>query len=235
MAAPSTSKSTSRRAPGTPVYAVAAGKVSFGLPSDVAQNGGIVVVEAQGRNFGYWRVAPAVAAGARLPLHALLGHVSDRPEDWGHVHFAESTRGQDGITYWNPLRSGALSPFHDYGPRVIDAIITSLPPALLRGLVDLSVKAHDNTPIAITQPQPPGWHGLPVTPLGSAGASATGHRPSFHGRPQSSTEAHCTPLSAATRRPTSTSRPSMRPTPHKTPPALPARTTSGSNADSTLD
>ena len=89
---------------------------------------------------------------------------SDRPEDWGHVHFAESTRGQDGITYWNPLRSGALSPFHDYGPPVIDAIITSLPPAQLRGLVDLSVKAHDNTPIAITQPQPPGWHGLPVTP-----------------------------------------------------------------------
>ena len=149
---------------GTPVYAVAAGKVSFGLPSDVAQNGGIVVVEAQGRNFGYWHVAPAVAAGTRLPLHALLGHVSDRPEDWGHVHFAESTRGQDGITYWNPLRSGALSPFHDYGPPVIDAIITSLPPAQLRGLVDLSVKAHDNTPIAITQPQPPGWHGLPVTP-----------------------------------------------------------------------
>jgi hypothetical protein len=37
--------------------------------------------------------------------------------------------------------------------------------------VDLSLKAHDSTPIAVTQPNPPGWHpttanpyGLPVTP-----------------------------------------------------------------------
>src|SRR5206468_11713347 len=49
-------------AAGTPVYAVAAGKVSYGSPAEVAQNGGIVVVEAAGRNFGYWHVAPAVQA-----------------------------------------------------------------------------------------------------------------------------------------------------------------------------
>jgi hypothetical protein len=149
---------------GTPVYAVTAGKVSFGSPADVAQNGGIVVVEAEGRNFGYWHVAPAVQVGVRVPLHALLGHIAVQPEDWGHVHFAESTHGSNGITYWNPLRPAALTPFFDYGPPVIDAIISSLPPGALHGLVDFSVKAHDNTPIEITQPHPAGWHGMPVTP-----------------------------------------------------------------------
>jgi hypothetical protein len=149
---------------GTPVYAVAPGKVSYGSPGDVAANGGIVVVEADGRNFGYWHIAPAVQPGTRVPLHGLLGHVATQPEDWGHVHFAESTRGPSGIVYWNPLRAGALTPFFDYGPPVIDAIVTSLPPQSLHGLVDLSVKAHDNTPIEVTQANPPGWHGMPVTP-----------------------------------------------------------------------
>jgi hypothetical protein len=149
---------------GTPVYAVAPGKVSFGSPVDVAQNGGIVVVEADGRNFGYWHIVPAVQAGSHIPLHGLLGHIAVHPQDWGHVHFAESTHGPNGITYWNPLRAGALTPFFDYGPPVIDAIVTSLPANALHGLVDFSVKAHDNTPIAVTQPRPPGWHGMPVTP-----------------------------------------------------------------------
>jgi hypothetical protein len=149
---------------GTPVYAVAPGKVSYGSPADVAANGGIVVVEAAGRNFGYWHVAPAVQPGAHVQLNGLLGHIAVTPEDWGHVHFAESTHGANGLTYWNPLRPAALTPFFDYGPPVIDAITTSLPPGNLHGLVDLSVRAHDNTPIAITQPDPPGWHGMPVTP-----------------------------------------------------------------------
>ena len=149
---------------GTPVYAVAPGKVSYGSTAEVAENGGIVVVEADGRNFGYWHVAPAVQPGTHVPLHGLLAHIATEPEDWGHVHFAESTHGADGITYWNPLRAGALTPFFDYGPPVIDAIATSLPPDQLHARVDLSVKAHDNTPITVTQPAPPGWQGMPVTP-----------------------------------------------------------------------
>jgi len=149
---------------GTPVYAVAPGKVSFGSAADVAENGGIVVVEADGRNFGYWHVAPAVQPGVHVPLHGLLGHVAVQPEDWGHVHLAESTHGPTGLAYWNPLRAGALTPFFDYGPPVIDGIVTSLPSGELHGLVDFSVRAHDNTPIAITQANPPGWHGMPVTP-----------------------------------------------------------------------
>jgi hypothetical protein len=149
---------------GTPVYAVAPGKVSFGSPAEFAQNGGIVVIEADGRNFGYWHVAPSVQTGARVPLHGLLGHIATEPEDWGHLHFAESTHPPDGITYRNPLRPGALTAFFDFGPPVIDGIVTSLPPQTLHGHVDLSVRAHDNTPIEVTQPNPPGWHGMPVTP-----------------------------------------------------------------------
>jgi hypothetical protein len=149
---------------GTAVYAVAPGKVSFGSPADVAQNGGILVVEADGRNFGYWHVTPAVQPGVRVPLHALLGHIAAQPEDWGHVHFAESTHDAAGITYWNPLRAGALTPFLDYGPPVIEAIITSLPPNHLHGIVDFSARTYDNTPIQITQPNPPGWQDMPVTP-----------------------------------------------------------------------
>jgi Peptidase family M23 len=177
---------------GTPVYAVAPGKVSYGSPADVVQNGGIVVVEAAGRNFAYWHVAPAVQPGINVPLHGLLGHIAVQPEDWGHVHLAESTHSPSGITYWNPLRAGALSPFFDYGPPVIDEIVTSMDAINLRGLVDLSVKAHDNTPIAVTQPSPPGWEGMPVTPslirwrLIRAGQPivpwqvATDHGSSFH-------------------------------------------------------
>jgi hypothetical protein len=149
---------------GTPVYAVEPGKVSFGSAADVAANGGVVVVEAERRNFGYWHVAPAVQSGVHVPLHGLLGHVAVEPEDWGHVHFAESTHASGGITYWNPLRAQALTPFFDYGPPVIDAIVASQPAASLHGLVDFSVRAHDNTPIAVTQPNPPGWEGMPVTP-----------------------------------------------------------------------
>lgn len=149
---------------GTPVYAVAAGKASYGSPADVAANGGIVVIEAANRNFGYWHVQPAVRPGAHVPLHGLLGHVAAQPEDWGHVHLAESTHDAHGIIYWNPLRPGALTPFFDYGPPVIDAILTSQPSDHIHGLVDLSVRAHDNTPIEVTQPTPPGWRGMPVTP-----------------------------------------------------------------------
>jgi hypothetical protein len=149
---------------GTAVHAAAPGKVSYGSPADVIANGGIVVVEAGRRNFGYWHVAPALQPGSHVALHGLLGHIAAQPEDWGHVHFAESTHDRNGITYWNPLRPGAITPFNDYGPPVIDAIITSLPPHKLHGLVDFSVQAHDNTPIAVNQAKPAGWQGMPVTP-----------------------------------------------------------------------
>ena len=90
--------------------------------------------------------------------HALLGHVA---KSWGHVHFAERIDRH----YWNPLREGALTPFHDFGAPVIDRIVAerggrALDPGALTGVVNLIAVAHDNPPISA----PPPWRGLPVTP-----------------------------------------------------------------------
>ena len=89
--------------------------------------------------------------------HQLLGHVA---KTWGHVHFAEGRR-----ALRNPLREGALTPFHDFGAPVIDRIVAErggrvLQPGALIGVVNLIAVAHDNPPISA----PPPWRGLPVTP-----------------------------------------------------------------------
>src|SRR5260221_13527646 len=136
---------------GTAVYAVAPGRVSI----EGAQN---VAVAAGDRDFGYWHVIPAVAAGPQLPLHGLVGHIAP---GWGHVHFAERTADPHPQgTYWNPLRVGGLTPFADYGAPVVSRIVASLPPSGLYGKVDLVVEAFDNPPISA----PPPWHNIPVTP-----------------------------------------------------------------------
>jgi hypothetical protein len=135
-------------ADGTPVHAVAPGRVSIGGPQ-------IVVVATPTRTFGYWHIVPAVATGAEVPLHGLLGHVA---AGWGHVHLTEHTRtpGPQG-SYWNPLRPGALAPFADFGAPVVARIVTA---ATLFGLVELSADALDHPPIAPPAP----WHKTPVTP-----------------------------------------------------------------------
>ena len=134
---------------GTPVYAVAPGRVSLGGPQN------IVVVTPE-RNFGYWHVVPAVRSGVNVPLHGLLGHIA---AGWGHVHFAEHTRTppRQG-TYWNPLRPGALTPFADFGAPVVKRIIS--PGKILFGLVALMAEVIDHPPIA----PPPPWDRVPVTP-----------------------------------------------------------------------
>jgi hypothetical protein len=133
---------------GTPVYAVAPGRVSIGGPQ-------IVVVVTPTRNFGYWHVTPAVASGASVPLHGLLGHIAP---GWGHVHLSEHTTSPHPQgTYWNPLRPGAITPFHDYGAPTVTRIVS---PAVLFGRVALAAEAVDQPPIA----PPPPWHDVPVTP-----------------------------------------------------------------------
>ena len=137
---------------GTAVYAVAGGKVHF----EGGQNIGIVT--GSGRSHGYWHIVPRVSHGQRVRKHALLGHVA---RSWGHVHFAERLDGK----YWNPLREGALTPFHDFGAPVVDLIVAErasrrLDPGALTGVVNLIAVAHDNPPISA----PPPWRGLPVTP-----------------------------------------------------------------------
>jgi hypothetical protein len=134
---------------GTPVYAVAPGRVSIGGPETV-------VVVTPSRNFGYWHIAPTVANGAHVPLHGLLGHVG---AGWGHVHLAEHTTSPAPQgTYWNPLRPGAITPFADYGPPNVSRIIG--PGSVLFGLVELAAEALDHPPIA----PPPPWRTTPVTP-----------------------------------------------------------------------
>ena len=133
---------------GTPVYAVAPGRVSLGGPQNV-------VVATPGSIFGYWHIVPAVRNGVRVPLHGLLGHIA---AGWGHVHFAEHTRTPSPHgTYWNPLRPGAIAPFADFGAPVVSRIIS---PAVLFGLVELAADALDRPPIAPPVP----WHKTPVTP-----------------------------------------------------------------------
>jgi hypothetical protein len=141
---------------GTPVYAVAPGRVALGGPQ-------IVVVVTETRNFGYWHIVPAVANGAHVPLHGLLGHVA---AGWGHVHLTEhtTTPGRQG-TYWNPLRLGALTPFADYGAPIVSRIVS---PATLFGLVEVAAEALDHPPIA---PPRPGTR-LRSRPRSSAGGSS---------------------------------------------------------------
>ena len=84
---------------GTPVYAVEAGVVHLEDPRAIS-------VAAGDSEHGYWHVIPVVAHLQHVAQHELLGHV-DAP--WLHVHFAERTGG----SYKNPLRAGALTPWHD--------------------------------------------------------------------------------------------------------------------------
>ena len=133
---------------GTPVYAVAPGRVSLGGPQ-------IVVVSTPTRNFGYWHIVPAVANGVHVPLHGLLGHVAS---GWGHVHFSEhTTKPSPQGAYWNPLRQGALTPFADFGKPVVSRIVS---PKTIFGVVGLEAVALDHPPIA----PPPPWDKTPVTP-----------------------------------------------------------------------
>ena len=137
---------------GTAVYAVAGGTVH----SQGARN--VAVLTRGDRSHGYWHIGPHVRHGAKVRKHALLGHIAP---GWGHVHFADRI----GDTYWNPLRAGALTPFHDYGAPVIDRIVTErggriVDPGGLTGVVNVIAVAHDNPPISA----PPPWRGLPVTP-----------------------------------------------------------------------
>ncbi|MDE3190419.1 MAG: M23 family metallopeptidase [Acidobacteriota bacterium] len=93
---------------GTPVYAVEAGTITHG-------HDWVDVHRPNRRVFGYWHVRPVVRAGAHVRMHQLLGYVLP---GWGHVHFAESVAGQ----YRNPLRPGALTPYREANPPVVDAV-----------------------------------------------------------------------------------------------------------------
>lgn len=136
---------------GTPVYAVAAGTVHL-------EDARAVAVAGSGVDFGYWHVIPAVEHLERIARHQLLGHVE---APWLHVHFAERRGG----LYRNPLRRGALTPWHDTTKPRVTAIRflrngRELDPGALAGAVDVVAEAHDDPPVPVPAP----WNGLPVTP-----------------------------------------------------------------------
>jgi hypothetical protein len=134
---------------GTAVYAVDGGRVSI-------QGQNVTVIEVEGeREHSYWHVVPAVRGGDRVRRGSLLGHIA---KSWGHVHFAE----RRGRAYWNPLRVGGLTPYHDFGAPVVAKIVTPRTPGGgLYGRIDLIVEAFDHPPLSA--PQAP-WHGMPVAP-----------------------------------------------------------------------
>ncbi len=136
---------------GTPVFAVAAGRVHLEDPRAISVAAGSV-------EHGYWHVVPAVEHLQHVARLELLGHI-DAP--WLHVHFAERLD----ASYRNPLRPGALTPWHDGTRPEVTRIVLSrdgreLPAGAVSGAVDVIAEAHDTPPIAV----PPPWAGLPVTP-----------------------------------------------------------------------
>jgi hypothetical protein len=136
---------------GTPVYAVEGGQVHL-------EDARAISVAAGSVDFGYWHVVPAVQHLQQVVKHQLLGHI-DAP--WLHVHFAERRDG----SYRNPLRAGALSPWHDGTEPQVTRVTFSrqgseLPATAVSGAVDVIAEAHDTPPIPVPAP----WNGLPVTP-----------------------------------------------------------------------
>jgi murein DD-endopeptidase MepM/ murein hydrolase activator NlpD len=140
-------------APGTPVYAVEAGRAIVSGSSRVT-----IVSRESRRVFAYWHITPAVAGGQLVPRHGLLGHIR-APR--AHVHFAERSGGR----YRNPLRRGALAPYRDETVPMIDAVVFRrsgrlIPPERVRGVVEVIADARDTTPL----PVPPPFADMPVTP-----------------------------------------------------------------------
>ena len=136
---------------GTPVYAVRAGVVHLEGRRSLSVTDGNV-------DFGYWHVIPAVSHHERVAKHQLVGHVE---APWLHLHFAEHRSG----VYRDPLRPGALTPWHDTTTPHVTKIVLSrngrvLSPAAVFGAVDVIAEAHQMPPLAVPAP----WHGLPLTP-----------------------------------------------------------------------
>jgi hypothetical protein len=127
-----------------PVYAVEAGRARV-------RRTAVAVVKGQ-RTLAYWHITPAVRTGQRVAFHQVVGYVEPGAE---HLHFAELRSG----SYVNPLRIGALAPYIDDTVPKIPAITfygggQSLKLDRIAGRVDLTVDAHDLSPLPLP---PPPW------------------------------------------------------------------------------
>lgn len=129
---------------GTAVFSVEPGYVH-------AYGASVTVTARTTREFGYWHIRPVVKTGTWVHRHQLLGYIR---AGWGHVHFAESYKGE----YKDPLRVGALTPFTDRTPPVVDSIslVTAagqpVDPHHVSGVVDVVASAYDVPPLAPAGP-----------------------------------------------------------------------------------
>ena len=140
---------------GTPVYAVAAGRVSSTYTRRVT-------LAAQGVSYQYWHVTRIVHRGERVKLHQLLAYVYP---GYGHLHFAEVSKGR----YVNPLRRGVLTPYTDTTPPTIvslsyyDGRYHDLTNATVSGMMKFTVSAFDTPELvsnwvwAVVTPAKIGW------------------------------------------------------------------------------
>jgi hypothetical protein len=136
---------------GTPVYAVAPGTV-FLEPDHVD-----VLTRADSARpsgFSYWHIVAAVPEHAYARRHTLLGWVK---RYWSHLHFSELLDGR----WLNPLRSGALSPYHDPRKPTIQSVeVTSVQTGSRSERVDVVVDASAPPPT----PPPPPWQDARLAP-----------------------------------------------------------------------
>jgi murein DD-endopeptidase MepM/ murein hydrolase activator NlpD len=144
---------------GTPVYAIKAGQVTLNdataisVASPFAFSAAPVV-------FGYWHIDPVVTPLQRVARGQLLGYVTSGA---GHLHLSEKRHGQ----YLNPLRRGGLTPYDDWVPPVIRALVVyrcgspvEIELDAVNGCVDLAVDAYDLPPIAPAAP----WTDVVLSP-----------------------------------------------------------------------
>jgi len=140
---------------GTAVYASASGRIVW----EPERPETIAIRAEDGTVFAYWHIVPAVHNGEYAHVNrTLLGHIA---RSWGHVHFAELVDGR----YVNPLRRGAMTPYHDTTRPTVHTFSferagTSLGHTRLSGRFDLVAETWDDTPLAV----PGKWAGKPVMP-----------------------------------------------------------------------
>jgi Peptidase family M23 len=140
---------------GTPVYAVAPGRV-FLAPDRVAVMTGW---KHHRTGFSYWHINPAVREHSIVELHSLIGWVKPGV---GHVHFTEIEHDR----YVNPLRPGALTPAPALTAPTIDSI-TVAPTARESDDADASRERIQVVVDAYTrpaQPPPSPWQGAVIAP-----------------------------------------------------------------------
>ncbi len=142
---------------GTPVYAVAAGRVtSLGVRR--------ISVRSKGVSFEYWHIRRIVHRGQKIRLHQKIGYVATT---YGHLHLSEIRGGK----YINPLRRGAISPYHDQTAptapvvSIYDSAYRAAGGAVLGGVASLTTATSDapnlpsaRWPWAVTTPAALSWN-----------------------------------------------------------------------------